>query len=73
MSIHSTSLEAHSSKAIIMGVTKKMLLEGNGVDKAKKGDTITMEYTGNLYDPSAADGKGNQSVRALPRWRNSTR
>jgi hypothetical protein len=46
-----------------MGVTKKTITEGNGVDKAKKGDTITMEYTGNLYDSNADNGKGKQSVR----------
>ncbi|KAK3069363.1 hypothetical protein LTR53_012350 [Teratosphaeriaceae sp. CCFEE 6253] len=43
-----------------MGVTKKLLSEGNGLDKAKKGDTITMEYTGNLQDTSKSDGKGKQ-------------
>lgn len=43
-----------------MGVTKKLISEGNGVDKPKKGDTITMEYTGNLYDPNAANSKGSQ-------------
>ncbi|KAK1812975.1 hypothetical protein LTR12_012645 [Friedmanniomyces endolithicus] len=29
-----------------MGVTKKMITPGNGTDKPKSGDTITMEYTG---------------------------
>ncbi|KAK5132442.1 FK506-binding protein 1B [Meristemomyces frigidus] len=43
-----------------MGVTKKQLVAGNGVDKPKAGDNITMEYTGNLYDQSAADNKGKQ-------------
>jgi FK506-binding protein 1 len=43
-----------------MGVTKKLLSPGNGVDKPQKGDSITMEYTGNLYDPNAQDGKGKQ-------------
>ncbi|KAK5173452.1 uncharacterized protein LTR77_002133 [Saxophila tyrrhenica] len=43
-----------------MGVTKQMITPGNGVDKAKKGDQITMEYTGNLYDESAPNKKGNQ-------------
>lgn len=33
-----------------MGVTRKVLQEGNGVDKPKKGDEVTIEYTGNLYD-----------------------
>ena len=43
-----------------MGVTKKLISPGNGVDKPKAGDKITMEYTGNLYDQSAPDGKGKQ-------------
>jgi FK506-binding protein 1 len=43
-----------------MGVTKKMISPGNGVDRPKAGDTITMEYTGNLYDPNKEDHKGDQ-------------
>jgi FK506-binding protein 1 len=43
-----------------MGVTKTTITPGNGVDKAQKGDTITMEYTGTLYDDNAADKKGKQ-------------
>jgi len=43
-----------------MGVTKKLISPGNGVDKPKAGDNITMEYTGNLYDQNAQDGKGKQ-------------
>ena len=43
-----------------MGVTKKLVQPGDGVTKAQKGDTITMEYTGNLYDPNAPEGKGKQ-------------
>jgi len=43
-----------------MGVTKQMITPGNGTDKAKAGDTITMEYTGNLYDANAANHKGKQ-------------
>ena len=35
-----------------MGYTKKVLQQGNGVDKPKKGDTVTIQYTGNLYDES---------------------
>jgi hypothetical protein len=47
-----------------MGVTRKILSEGNGVDFPKKGDNVTIEYTGNLYDASKADNdyRGNQSV-----------
>lgn len=46
-----------------MGVTKKQISPGNGVDKPQKGDTITMEYTGVLEDTKAPDGKGKQYVR----------
>ncbi|KAG8531540.1 uncharacterized protein KY384_003169 [Bacidia gigantensis] len=38
-----------------MGVTRQVLQEGNGVDRPKKGDLVTMEYTGNLYDPNSND------------------
>ncbi|KAL9021164.1 MAG: hypothetical protein Q9185_001565 [Variospora sp. 1 TL-2023] len=38
-----------------MGVTKKVLKEGNGTDKPKAGDQVTIEYTGNLYDEAKAD------------------
>ena len=43
-----------------MGVTKETITPGNGVDRPKQGDTITMEYTGNLFDESAANKKGKQ-------------
>lgn len=43
-----------------MGVTKQMITPGNGVDKPKAGDTISMEYTGNLFDPNAPNNKGKQ-------------
>ncbi|KAL8927485.1 MAG: hypothetical protein Q9208_002290 [Pyrenodesmia sp. 3 TL-2023] len=42
-----------------MGVTRKVLKEGNGTDKPKKGDTVTIEYTGNLYD----EGQANNDYR----------
>lgn len=48
-----------------MGVTKEQISPGNGVDKPKAGDTITMEYTGNLYDEKAANKKGKQCVQKL--------
>jgi len=47
-------------RTFTMGVTKQMITPGNGTDKAKAGDTITMEYTGNLYDANAANHKGKQ-------------
>ena len=48
-----------------MGVTRKVLKQGNGVDKPKKGDEVTIEYTGNLYDESKGpnnDFRGKQYV-----------
>ncbi|KAI4161121.1 MAG: hypothetical protein LQ342_005158 [Letrouitia transgressa] len=47
-----------------MGVTRKVLKDGNGVDKPKKGDEVTIEYTGNLHDESQAgnDYRGKESV-----------
>jgi len=41
-----------------MGVEKKVLQSGNGLDTPKKGDTVTMEYSGWLYDPTKPDNKG---------------
>ena len=35
-----------------MGVTRTILSPGNGKDFPKKGDEVTIEYTGNLYDSS---------------------
>ena len=45
-----------------MGVNKKTITPGNGVDRPQKGDTVTMEYTGWLYDASLPDNdyKGKQ-------------
>lgn len=43
-----------------MGVTKEQINPGNGTDRAKAGDTITMEYTGNLFDENAPNKKGKQ-------------
>ncbi|KAI1913414.1 hypothetical protein LOZ53_003440 [Ophidiomyces ophidiicola] len=39
-----------------MGVTKKILKTGNGVDKPSKGDEIHMEYRGCLYDSTNPSG-----------------
>ena len=41
--------------SIKMGVEKKTLVPGNGVDFPKKGDNIAMHYNGCLYDASKAD------------------
>lgn len=45
-----------------MGVEKTVISEGNGSDTPRKGDTVTMEYTGWLYDTSKPENKGNKSV-----------
>jgi len=37
-----------------MAVTKKVLRNGNGVDKPNKGDEVVIDYTGYLYDTDAA-------------------
>jgi len=56
-----------------MGVTKQIISPGNGVDKAKEGDTITMEYTGNLYDPNKENHKGDQFDSSVGRGDFKTR
>jgi FK506-binding protein 1 len=43
-----------------MGVTKHVIKSGNGVDRPQNGDTVTMEYTGWLFDESKESKKGNQ-------------
>jgi FK506-binding protein 1 len=48
-----------SRTAAIMGVTKTVLAEGNG-PIPKKGDTVTIEYTGYLKDTSKPDSKGEK-------------
>ena len=40
-----------------MGVTKQVIKQGNGVDKPKNGDNVTMEYTGWLEENGS---KGKQ-------------
>ena len=48
-----------------MGVTRKIVTKGNGTDRPKKGDDVTIEYTGNLYDESKgakSDFRGKQCV-----------
>lgn len=45
------------STAINMGVTKQIIKQGDGVNKPKNGDNVTMEYTGWLEENGA---KGKQ-------------
>jgi FK506-binding protein 1 len=48
-----------SITAATMGVTKTVLAEGNG-PIPKKGDQVTIEYTGYLKDTSKPDQKGEE-------------
>lgn len=41
---------------------KETIKQGNGTDKPQNGDTVTMEYTGWLFDSSADKNRGKQSV-----------
>ena len=45
-----------------MGVEKTVISQGNGSDTPRKGDTVTMEYTGWLYEPSKPENKGHKFV-----------
>jgi FK506-binding protein 1 len=45
-----------------MGVEKTVVSQGNGQDTPRKGDTVTMEYTGWLYDTSKPENKGKKFV-----------
>ncbi|WPH01567.1 Hypothetical protein R9X50_00441400 [Acrodontium crateriforme] len=69
----SRPLRTFTSSARTMGVTKKLISAGNGVDKPQKGDTITMEYTGTLYDANAPDNKGKQFDSSVGRGDFSTK
>ena len=48
-----------------MGVTKQVLSQGNGSDKPKAGDNVSMVYTGWLEDKSKANNKGTQYALIL--------
>jgi hypothetical protein len=43
-----------------MGVDKTIIKNGNGADIPKKGDTVSMEYTGWLFDATKPDNKGGE-------------
>jgi FK506-binding protein 1 len=40
--------------------TKDLIQAGNGVDRPKSGDTVGMQYTGWLYDPSKPENIGSK-------------
>lgn len=48
-----------------MGVTKKVLSQGNGTTKPNAGDNVKMVYTGWLEDTTKPDNKGKQYVPGL--------
>ncbi|MCJ1235172.1 hypothetical protein MMC14_003139 [Varicellaria rhodocarpa] len=52
-----------------MGVTRKVLKQGNGTDYPKRGEEVTIAYTGNLYDESkeADDYRGTQFDTSIGR------
>lgn len=56
-----------------MGVNKKIIKEGNGVDFPQKNDEVTMEYTGYLYDRSASESKGQKFDSSIGRGDLKTR
>jgi FK506-binding protein 1 len=37
---------------------KETIRDGNGIDKPQAGDTVTMDYTGWLYEKGQADNRG---------------
>jgi len=43
-----------------MGVEKKIIKAGNGIDFPKENDEVTMEYTGYLHNKEASDSKGQK-------------
>lgn len=45
-----------------MAVTKQLISAGDGKTRPQRGDTISMEYTGWVYDANAPNNKGSQYV-----------
>jgi FK506-binding protein 1 len=56
-----------------MGVDKKIVKAGNGVDFPKENDEVTMEYTGYLYDEMASGFKGQKFDSSIGRGDFKTR
>lgn len=50
-----------------MGVTKQTLTPGNGVDRPRAGDDVTIEYTGYLFDAAAPGTKGKKFDSSIGR------
>ena len=47
---------------------KEVIRQGNGTDKPKAGDTVTMDYTGWLYEAGQPENRGKQYVLKRLRW-----
>jgi FK506-binding protein 1 len=45
---------------------KEVIVEGNGTDKPKAGDTVTMDYTGWLYEANQPRNRGKVCVSERP-------
>ncbi|GAB7339791.1 hypothetical protein MBLNU457_6341t1 [Dothideomycetes sp. NU457] len=56
-----------------MGVEKQIIKQGDGSTKAKAGQEVTMEYTGWIFDGSAANKKGKQFDSSVGRGDFKTR
>lgn len=54
------------SVEVVAGLTMRVLREGSG-DAAQAGQTASVHYTGWLYDPTAADARGNKFDSSLDR------
>lgn len=59
-SLNRSNIDQYLQTLRKMGVQKQLISEGNGTDRPKKGDQVTMEYTGWVFDPNATDNKGKQ-------------
>lgn len=57
---------ATTATEIVPGLTMRILDEGNG-DVAQAGQMATVHYTGWLYDPQAADGRGSKFDSSVDR------
>ncbi|KAJ3292018.1 hypothetical protein BCR33DRAFT_786661 [Rhizoclosmatium globosum] len=66
--VFSNSVRSFHSSRFNMGVTKEVLKAGDGKNFPKKGDTVTMHYTGTLNNGSKFDSsvdRGQPFVTAI--------
>lgn len=52
--------------SMAQSLEKTIIEPGNGTNKPKKGDTVSMQYTGWLYDPAAPQKRGKEYVLLNP-------